>query len=65
MLSSSLFLTAQTASKEVFMKTLAFFCALEKHGCAFEDVQDFHTVTHGNESNVDSDDNNVMASVES
>lgn len=47
------------------MKTLAFFCALEKHGCAFEDVQDFHTVTHGNESNVDSDDNNVMASVES
>jgi len=29
------FSAAQTAAREVFMKTLAFFCALQDHGCSF------------------------------
>lgn len=47
------------------MKTLALFCALDKHGCAFEDIQDFTTVTRGSESNIDSDDDDDTTSVKS
>lgn len=55
-LSSQSFLAADTAAKEVFVKTLAFFCALQEHGCAFNDTREFTTVTQGSDSDADAND---------
>ena len=43
---------AKTAACEVFMKTLAFFCALQDHGCSFSAAAEYigviqHDEEHG------------------
>lgn len=35
------FSAAQTADRELFMKTLAFFCALQDHGCSFTAASEY------------------------
>lgn len=57
-----------TAEREVFMKTFAFFCALEEHGCAFwttADFIDFVNIDVENDSDDESDSGTATVSQKS
>lgn len=45
-----------SAEREVFTKTFAFFCALKVHGCSFRTSTEFTDFNFKNDSNIDPND---------